>query len=273
MILVVELQSGTLSCIVELMSATLLKGLHMLEVLARSDRSRELRELAEEMDIPKSTLHRTLNTLINAGYVKQDSSGRYGCTLKIFELGACVTDKLDVRRMSAGPMEELARTARETVHLATLDFTDVIYLDKVDSQQPIQAYSRVGGRAPAYCVASGKALLAHQRDGYLEHFPDSLPEYTVNSLKTKVELAEELYRIRGTGYSFNNGEWQAEVGGVATILLNHEQRPIAAVGVSGPLDRIKDNLSFHVEKVSTAANNISTALGCRGYGWTPLEEG
>ncbi len=80
-------------------------------------------------------------------------------------------------------MRVLAEQTQETIHLSLLDRADVIYLHKIESPQPVRAYSSIGGRAPAYCVASGKALLAYQEEA-LAHLPETLPLHTPRTIPT-----------------------------------------------------------------------------------------
>lgn len=247
------------------MDLTLLKGLNMLEALARSDTHLGVTDLVNKLGLTKSNVHRTLATLVSAGYVDQDENGKYGCTLKLFELGGLITDRIDVRAIAEAPMEELGRASREAVHLAVLDGLDVIYLHKVESPEPIRAYSRVGGRAPAYSVASGKALLAYQSPAYLEKLNGKMEIYTPETLTTESLLHNELRAIRSNSVAINRGEWRAEVGGIAAIVFNHENLPIAAIGVSGPIERIEQNRDSNTATVKSTARKVSTSLGCNDY--------
>lgn len=237
----------------------------MLEVLARSEGGRGVGDIAQHFSLPKSNAHRTLSTLVKAGYVVQNSNGKYECTLKLFELGSHITDRIDVRSKAEESMESLSNQTREAVHLAILEDKDVIYLHKIESPEPIRAYSRVGGRAPAYSVASGKALLAYQPETYLDQFPDSLVGYTPKTIVSKSTLEIELKSIRKNHVSVNTGEWHPDVGGIGAIVFDHQNTPIAAVGVSGPLQRVQDNLENNAAAVISAARKISASLGCRNY--------
>src|SRR5690606_26447050 len=158
------------------MDKTLLKGLHVLETLCQLDGAHyTLEQIAQEVGLTRSNTHRTLQTLAHAGYVRRDpATGSYQCTLKMFELGTRQLSRMDVRRLAPPFMRELARSTGETVHLSVLDGMDVVYVDKIDSPQPLVAYSTIGGRAPAYAVATGKALLAFQAPDYIEHYADAI---------------------------------------------------------------------------------------------------
>src|SRR5690606_30707322 len=100
--------------------------------------------------LPKSNVHRTLQTLVAAGYVTSTDVGHYQCTLRLFELGNQVADRFDIRTHAQPVMRELAELTRETVHLSVLDGSEVIYMHKIESPEPVRAYSRIGGRAPAH---------------------------------------------------------------------------------------------------------------------------
>ena len=84
----------------------------------------------------------------------------YRASLRLFELGALVDGAVDLQSLLHPHLAELANATGETIHLAVLQGAEIVYLDKFDSPLPVAAYSRIGGRAPAYCVASGKAMLA-----------------------------------------------------------------------------------------------------------------
>ncbi len=110
------------------------------------------------MGLTKSNAHRLLQTLVGCGYVRNlAQSGRYELTLKVWTLGAAVVGRLDLKTVASEYMERLCQLSGETVHLSVLDGAEVMYIDKIDSPQPVRAYSRIGGRVPAYCVATGKA--------------------------------------------------------------------------------------------------------------------
>lgn len=159
-------------------------------------------------------------------------------------------------------MQALADSTGETVHLSVLDGIDVVYIEKIDSPQPIRAYSMVGGRAPAYAVATGKALLAYQKDGYLDRFADKISRYTKATITSMPLLKDEFKDIVRLGYAVNNGEWREGVGGVAVGIFNSLNQIVAAVGISGPLERLNSKrIKDCVPHVIGCANDISGLLG------------
>lgn len=244
------------------MDSTLLKGLTVLECLAKSNGPRGIADLARALELNKSNVHRTLQTLIAAGYVRALAGGMYECTFKLFELGSVVLRRVDVRQAAEPFMQSLAERTRETIHLSVLDKTEVIYLHKIESPHPVRAYSSIGGRAPAHCVASGKALLAYNEEE-LKALPAQLLTFTTRSISSLDKLKRELERVRAQGFAINRGEWREGVYGLASIVQDVQGNGVASIGISGPSDRLNlAALRQFSDVVMEAACGLSRALGC-----------
>lgn len=245
------------------METTLVKGLQVLAALATHSHLSGVTELAHHLDLTKSNVHRLLQTLVSTGYVRNiENSGRYELTLRLWELGTAVVDRLDLATCATEGMARLSRLSRETVHLSILEEAEVVYLDKIDSLEPIRAYSRVGGRAPAYCVATGKALLAYASDDLIERVAQEARPFTVNTITSVAELRRELAVVRAVGYAVNHGEWRDSVYGVAAPIRNAAGIVCAAIGLSGPADRFRArNVKTFAHAVIQVSQDISGKLG------------
>ena len=246
------------------MDKTLLKGLSVLEaIVEQQGEARLLDEIAAEVGLTRSNAHRTLQTLVHAGYVERDLvHGGYRGTMRVFALGVRLLGDRDVRKAAPASMAVLARATGETIHLSLLDGMDVIYIDKIDSDQPIRAYSIVGGRAPVHAVATGKALLSMQSAEWLDALPRVLPRYTAATVTDREVLKKELAKAARQGYAINCGEWREGVGGLAAPVFDGFDRPIAAVGLSGPLERLTlSRMRGLAPQVVETAARISAALG------------
>ncbi|MBZ9761777.1 IclR family transcriptional regulator [Mesorhizobium sp. CA8] len=243
------------------MDKTLLKGLRALEVIVTSGEDSGVTALAHELSLPKSNVHRILKTLEAAGYLRRDPAfGRYAPSLKLWELGRRVMDKFDIKAGAEAILGELAAKTRETVHLSVLQGREVLYIDKIDSPEPVRAYTTVGGRAPCYAVATGKALIAYLPAAEIEAICDDLKAFTPNTHASRTSLLAELEKVRAQGYAINQGEWRESVCGVAApirILGKVE----AAIGVSGPASRMKSRtMKAYAQEVMGAARRISERL-------------
>ena len=245
------------------MDTTLVKGLAVLEALARHHDARGVTDLANELGLVKSRVHRLLQTLVHHHYVRKDAaSGRYECTLKIWELGAAVMERLDVRPAARSCLEALAARTSETSLLSVLDGTEILYIDKIDSLEPVRAYSRIGGRAPAHCVATGKALLAYAPEPVLREIIKGLKRHTPRTITNPEEFRNELQRVRDAGYAINRGEWREGVVGVAAPILDLRRSAVAAIGISGPVERLNLNrLRLLAPLVAKAGRATARALG------------
>ena len=257
------------------MNNTLLKGLKLLELLVARDRGAGVSELAEALGIARSNVHRILQALVETGYVvNEDGRGRYRASLRVWELGARVLQRQDVREPASSAMHWLLARSNETVHLSVLSGSDVVYIDKLDSPEPVRAYTEIGGRAPAYCVATGKVLLAWQEPQAAPQLATrKLPRFTPSTVADSVALARELERVRRQGYAVNRGEWRASVWGIAAPLRDGAGKVVAAIGISGPATRIRDSgLKALSQLVVEAAGSASQALA-RSRGAQPSSDG
>jgi IclR family KDG regulon transcriptional repressor len=219
------------------MDSTLAKGLAVLDWLARKRGDARVSDVALAFGLARSNAHRTLQTLVECGWVVQEpATSAYRPSLRLFELGAMVREAADLTTLVRPHLAVLAEKTGETIHFAVLDGAEIVYLDKFDSPLPVAAYSRIGGRAPAYCVASGKALLAaadldvaalHARFG-------ALAAHTPHSITSVTALHAELLRTRARGYAENREEWRLGVCGLGVPVLDARGQAVAAVGMSVP---------------------------------------
>lgn len=245
------------------MDTTVIKALSILEALAASRAPLGVTEIASRLGLSKSNVHRLLQTLASRGYVVA-SEHRYTATTRLWELGALVVDRLDVARVAAPVMQRLVSEVDETAHLSVLDTAacEVVSIHNVESTQPVRAYSRIGQRTPAYCVATGKALLAVQPLEVLMALPEELPKFTRHTLHIRADLLKALEQARRKGYSTNVGEWREQVGGVAAVIYDHSGNPLAALGLTIPVERLRPKLMSHyAPKLTAAADEISSLMG------------
>lgn len=251
------------------MDKSLTKGLRLIEALALSEQPRGITALAAELDFTKSNVHRFLATLQQLGYVRQnEADSTYELTSKIWELGSRVIGRVDLVKAARPAMARLAELTGETVHLSLLDGIDVIYVDKIESEHHIRAHTSVGARAPAFTMATGKAMLSYMDDGYLERFRPHLKRYTSTTRTTIEELRADVELARRQGYAVvPHGEWREGIAACACAILDRSGAVAGAIGMSGPDSRIKrKELKQIATHVVEAARAISAALGYRGPG-------
>jgi DNA-binding IclR family transcriptional regulator len=245
------------------MDTTLMKGVRLFERLMNSEAPMGVSALAAELELQKSNVHRTLATLVELGYVEQDAAGRYRPTRRIWEQGMKVIRRDPIRRAAMALMHSLNAETHETISLAVLDGGDCLYLHQITTGTTIRPLSTVGQRVPAVFPATGKVLLAFQPDA--EKRVRGICARRVNFGKRKVNAAallEEFATIRKTGYAFSTSAWREGVHSVAGIILGAGQQPLAAIGVSGPAERLpKERMRTLSTSLLNACTQIGDALG------------
>ncbi len=211
------------------MDTTVVKALTVLEALAASTTPLGVTELAMKLGLSKSNVHRLLQTLASRGYVTQIDQ-RYTVTTRLWELGAMIISRLDVAQdRDAGDAASRGRGRRDGASpILDMAACEVVSIHNVESTQPVRAYSRIGQRTPAHCVATGKALLSVQAPEALRALPEELPRFTPHTLysarRSSDGAGEDPAR---RGYSTNAGEWREQVGGAAAAIFDHAGRPVA----------------------------------------------
>jgi DNA-binding IclR family transcriptional regulator len=159
-------------------------------------------------------------------------------------------------------MEALMAATGESVHLSVLDGLEVVYVHKVDSPNPVRAYTQIGGRAPAYCVATGKVQLAHVAVSILQEVAGSLQHHTERTITGAEAFLKEMRKVREQGFAINRAEWRPDVWGIASPVMDARGSVIAAVGISGPAARFRKSvMGPWTEAVIAAATDVSHALG------------
>jgi DNA-binding IclR family transcriptional regulator len=194
-----------------------------------------LHELTQRTGLPKSTVHRMADQLVQIGWLEREVDG-YRVGMRLFEFGGLATRR---RRLaeSAGPhLHALAATTGLAVQLAVLDSTEVVYLERI-SRGDFTLPTREGGRQPAYCTALGKAMLAFDANAADEVIEEGLPRRTSRTLTSREALVADLERSAAEGLAFDHQESYDGLVCVAAPIRS-AGRAIAAVSVTGPVARM-----------------------------------
>ncbi len=196
-----------------------------------------LAQIVRRTGLPRSSAHRMLERLVQLRWLRR--SGRdYELGMRLVELGSLAVHQDRVHRAAMPVLHELHRATGLVVHLAVLDASDVVYLEKVGDRMTAAIPTRVGGRHPAHCTAVGKAILAASPEAVLEPFPtDLLPRKTKYSISTTGQLRTELNKVRAHGVAFDREESLAGFGCVAAAIGNPGEA-VGAVSVCGPMNRM-----------------------------------
>ena len=241
---------------------TVVKSLGLLERLVALGRPTGVTELALATRLQKSNVHRILSTLRFMGYVRSNADSSYEPTLRLWELGQRIHARMDLAAAARPHLKRLAQETDETSHLAIFDSHEVVYIETIETANPVRAHTPLGGRAPSYCTASGKALLCGQPSSVIEEVARLSVRHTPSTIISHRDLMQAIKQARERGYATNVGEFRPNVAGVAAPVTNRRGDVVAAVGIAGPLDRLRPaRIRQLAPVVIGAARGISAALG------------
>jgi DNA-binding IclR family transcriptional regulator/sugar lactone lactonase YvrE len=241
------------------------KGLSLLSMIAEASHPLRFGELMRYSAMPKTTLHRILQTLIDYRLIRFDEpSQSYRLGLRLFEMAHRVWSEFDLRSAAEPELIRLRDLAEETTRLGVLEGDSVLIIDQRDHVQAMRMANAVGSRIPASASAVGKALLAYRPPEELHTYlaAGSLQALTPNSILSPDEFHRELSLIKARGYAIAIEEAALGVSGVAAPILDHRGEAIGAVSISGPAFRLPpDRLHTLGRDVIEAARRISGNVG------------
>jgi len=247
------------------LDGTIVKVFSLMELLACSEHPLGVSAIAQRLSLQKSNVHRLLQTLKVLGYVQQHpETSRYSLTLKTWEFGMKVAGRSAIKRAALPFMRLLHQQHQESVHLSVLVGTDILYLESIIATFPLRSTTQAGGRIPAIFPASGKALLAYHPDA-ADIVKEIIQTHPQAKHLTVDVLLRELDEIRRKGYATSISGWRVNVNSVSAAILTGNTLPVAAVGISGPAERMApEQLKALASAVMNTAAQIGETLGSAG---------
>ncbi|AJA50044.1 transcriptional regulator KdgR [Clostridium pasteurianum DSM 525 = ATCC 6013] len=241
------------------------RTLSILELLSDYENGLGITEISEKVNLHKSTVHRLLNTLMVKGYVQQsEDSNRYKLTLKLFELGSKKVEKMNIVNVARPLLKELMEKTNEVIHLVVREGIDIVYVAKVESQNPIRMYSRIGKKSPMYCTAVGKSMMSHMSEEEVNLIwknsnVEKLTEYTITDFQT---FKDNIDLIRNEGYAIDEQENEIGIRCIAASVLDYSGNIVGAISISGSIISFKEEKIQEFSKlIIEYSNRISQELG------------
>jgi DNA-binding IclR family transcriptional regulator len=222
-------------------------------------------EIAEALDLHKSTVAGLVYTLEDNDYLVQDITTRkYRLGFRLLERAFTLLDQIDLRVVARPHLDELRDWCDESVNLAIRDGEEIVYIERLATTQTLGMRAKVGYRGLMHCTALGKAILAWSARSDVEQIAADvgLPAATSKAITDLDQLLEELVRVREQGFALDDEENEVGVRCVAAPILNHVGQPVAAVSVSAPAHRLPVvRVPVYGARVKEAADAISLSLG------------
>jgi len=213
----------------------------MLEIIAKAEEPPTLNELVSLVELPKATTHRLVTRLEKLGFAQRTMDGRryeIGYRLTSLALGAMRHSFQQAPRRAI--LASLVKEIGETCNITVLDATELVYLDRVESDWPLQIRLNTGSRVPLHCTASGKLFLslapAALRKAFFAAQP--LARHTPRTIVDRAALESELNRIRKTRIGTDDGEFIEGMSAAAVPVMDARGKICATVAVHGPTTRL-----------------------------------
>lgn len=234
------------------------RALSILEILSSNSDGMGIKEISEGVDLHKSTVHRLLATLIEKKYVKQNpKNNKYMLTFKMFEIGNRMASNINLVDVAKPHLKELVDITGEVVHLVVRDGNEIIYIDKVEPNNNLRMYSRIGKRIQMYCTAVGKSMMAYMNDSEIKEIWDNseIRQITPKSIIHFDEYMKIINKARKEGYALDEEENEIGIRCIGASILDYKNEVCAAISISGPTN------IFTLEKIEPYSKLIKkTAL-------------
>lgn len=236
----------------------------ILELLAVESRGLGVTEIAKRLELNKSTVHRILGGIMDRGYVEKTEDGIYRLGIQFVKLASERLSNIELTTEARPYLSELTNIIGQSSHLAILDGSDAVYIDKVEVVRNLRLYSQIGKRIPVYCSALGKSLLMDESDKVII---DTLNECTFVKMTdttkmTPEEVLKEIRQSKSRGWTIDDEEHDVGIRCIAAPIYDYRGKITATISVAGPSTVISKERDEEIGSlVVKYARMISEKLG------------
>jgi IclR family transcriptional regulator, acetate operon repressor len=221
----------------------------LLEVIAQKNTPFSLQNVADETGIPKPTAHRMLQQLESAGILQRIGNGRlYSVESRLMRLAENLLINNTTQGARHAVLSNLVKEVGESCNITALSGGEVLYLDRVETAQPLRFYLHSGSRVPAHCSATGKLFLSQmtpsQRKRLLAVAP--LEQFTRGTITKFETLESEIEQVRKLGYAFDREEFLPGLLCIGVLVPSNQGKSNMGLALQAPVIRLDEDraLSF-----------------------------
>lgn len=245
------------------------RAFSLLRYISAGNRCRNMTRAATTLGINRTTLLRLLHTLEREGMIEQDiEGGGYILSYGLLELASSMLSSRDVVRLARPMLSRMAAETDLSAHLGVLSRTEVIVLVRETPEAQLVSNIREGSRLPAHATVMGRIIMAYMPRADLhrllsdKHLAAITPHTPVTFEALEMQL--DIDRVEGLAWSVAN--FEAGIGSCAGVVLNHSNRPVAAISLSGPqaaFERASPRRQMIADAVRATSQQLSALLGAR----------
>jgi DNA-binding IclR family transcriptional regulator len=249
--------------------STLIRGFLIVEKIVQADRPVSSAFLAEELDLPKATVHRIAQQLEEEGLLQREPGGRrFTGGKRLRELAMTTLSNAVIGAPRRAILEALSQEVGETCNLTMLDGSEIVYLDRIETNWPYRIHLPVGSHLPLHCTATGKLFLANMRPAARRRLIDSLSlsRHTDLTITNAEQLEQQLDKIANEGVGYDTGEYLEGMIAIAVPVIGEDGQMCFAIAIHAPSARKSiDELRQYLPIMRRAAARMA-ALECSTSG-------
>lgn len=221
-------------------------------------------EIIELSGIPKTSVYRMLQSLEEMSLIEKDSHNKYSLGILFLRFGHLVSERIDIRQVALPTMEKLHSEFGEAINLIIRDGDEAVYIEKIQSIQPVRLYTTIGRRSPLYAGACARAILsflpAQEREDYLKRA--ELIPYAKGTITNMDQLRHTISDARNLGYTVSYSELEDFTAAVAAPIFDHKGDVVAGISIAGiETNYKKEDLERFTESLKIASEELSLKLG------------
>jgi DNA-binding IclR family transcriptional regulator len=243
---------------------SILKALDILALFSAAEPRLSLAEISRRLDMPKSTVHHLLATLMTRSFIERVDNDQYALGTAPIHLAQSARVNVELRDRAAPLLRQLADTGHESTYLTVRDGDELLYMYAIESPRRLLARTAIGEHVPMHCTSNGKAILAHMDVTEVTAIAgrQGLPAFTCNTLTHLPDLLQNLELVRKRGYALDTEEHELKTFCVGVAIFDGSQRVIGACSISGNDPQIIDRrLAEIAPQVQYTAQEISRRMG------------
>ena len=244
--------------------ATNLRTLLILEAVARSDRPLSPTEINRDIGLPKQSIHRLCQTLVEEGFLIREVSGKkLEAAPRTLQMARGLTQSRHLNIARHQVLTSISAATKETVNFVVPEFDGMTYLDRVETDWIFRIELPIGSRVPFHCTASGKCYLASLDPKQFNDVASTIrfEPRTPNTITSKERLLAEIQEVRARGYSIDNEELFRDMCALAVPVNDEDGKFLAALAYHGPTQRLNvDSLVDHLETMREGAAKLAELM-------------
>jgi DNA-binding IclR family transcriptional regulator len=237
--------------------------LKVFDLLAQQPDGMTIKEVSETLSFPQSSTSGLIVTMYKEGYLTVDLYKRYKLGPKLIQLGSAAMDSLDISAQGIPSLKKLMEEVQETVFMAVLANSELVYVAKIDSNRSIRTTAQPGQSKPLYCTGLGKVFLTFLPEHTQEKIINTIKfkKFTENTITSKESLKQQLKLYARMGYSIDDEENEEGLFCLAAPIFGVNHIIQAAISVAGPKERMVKQKDYIVERLLQTSDKIAKSIG------------